>query len=157
MKTTAALSLCLLLAGLGFWLEGGLPAWAAVPIVSGLAGCMAVALIVPGSFRQRAVWGAASLVLFAITFSSGARSFDGAFNACIEQGEDIRILLKNYREETGHYPERLGELKQSIPCGRIARPTLLEYERSKAGYVIVFGDGLVEYTATESDGFMEKK
>lgn len=111
----------------------------------------------PGVFWKRASVGIASSVLFAATFFFGSQSFGRAFNECVERSEDVRILLKNYYEKTNQYPEYLNELKHPIPCGRITRSTVLEYERSKTGYVLTFRDWLVEHTATESDAFMAHK
>lgn len=153
-----ALALAVLLSVLGFWLgEGGSPPWSVLPIAGGFVGCLIVALVAPGKLSKKAAVGIGCLVLYSFTYFAGLRSFDHAFNDCVERGEEVRGLLREYYGKKSQYPERLNELEAPLPCGRITRPTLLEYERREGGYILTLQDWLVQHTATESDPFMAKK
>lgn len=158
MRKLATLIFCVLFAGVGFWGgESGLPIWAVMPLVSGFVGCVMAVLIMPGVFWKRALVGVGSLALFVVTFSFGAQSFVRAFGECVERGEEVRTLLKNFYENKNQYPESLSELKQPLPCGRITRPTILNYEKNKTGYLLTFKDWLIEFMATESNAFIAYK
>ena len=154
----AAVVLALLLCGVGFWLgEGGGPPWAPVPIVIGIAGCLAVEFSIPGGPARKSLLGAAVVGAYALTFVSGLWSFGHAFAQCLKQGEDVRGTLEEYRRRNGSYPQSLAQLHRDVPCGRLSRPTILVYEKTGTGYDLRFRDWLVEHVASETASFMAHK
>ena len=158
MRRNAAFGLALLLALFGFWLgEGGSPLWAVAPIVSAFVAAVAVAVVVPGKLWVKSVGGIASFAVYATALFSGWLSFTHAFGECVERGDEVRVQLSEYYKKKNHYPERLRQLEGFSLCSRITRPTILEYERTKSGYVLSFKDWLVEHTATESEPFIAHK
>src|SRR5207247_7303076 len=126
-------------------------------MTGGVLGCFAAGLIAPGTLWRRVLVGAAFLVLYAAAYFWGLQSFRRAFNECVERGEEVRSLLREHYQRKDQYPERLNELERSLPCGRIARPTVLEYKKTKGGYVLTFRDWLVEHSASESSAFLASK
>ena len=158
VRRNATLVLALALVVLGFWRgEGELPPWAPLTAAFGGVGCLVVAFAAPGKLWKKAAFGVVSLLLYVAAYFAGAQSFGHAFGECVKKGEDVRVLLSEYNKKANQYPERLDQLESTIPCGRITRPNLLKYERTKSGYVLAFGDWLVEHTATESEPFMAHK
>lgn len=158
MRRNVAFGLAVLLAVFGFWFgEGGSPPWAVVPIVSAVVAALAVAIVVPGKFWVKSVGGVVSFSVCAAALFLGWLSFTQAFGECVEKGEDVRAQLSEYHKKENQFPERLGQLEGSRLCGRVLRPTVLEYERTKNGYVLSFKDWLVEHKATESEPFMAHK
>lgn len=146
------------LAGLGLWLgEGGLRPWDTALLGAGVAGGLMVAVAAPGHMRGKVLLGASSLVVLFATWYVGSHSLAQAFNECVDGGEDIRALLRQYRAERGEYPVNLDALATSIPCGRITRPSVLVYERTAVGYRLSFADWLATHTATESEPFIAHK
>jgi hypothetical protein len=142
----------------GFWLgEGGALPWTLVPVVSAFVAAFAVAVVVPGKLWVKSVGGVGVFALCAGAFFLGRHSFSSAFGECVEKGEEVRAQLSEYHKKENQFPERLGQLEGFKLCGRILRPTLLEYERTKNGYVLSFKDWLVEHKATESESFMAHK
>ena len=158
MKRNVALGLSAVVVVFGFWLgEGESPPWAAVPVVSAFVGAFAVAVVMPGKLWVKSVVGVGTCALYAAALFLGWLSFTSAFGECIEKGEEVRAQLSEYQKKEGQFPERLGQLQGFKLCGRILRPTLLEYEKTRNGYVLSFRDWLVEYSATESEPFMAHK
>jgi hypothetical protein len=156
--TVVALLLGTALCATGFWLgeEGG-PPWAAVPIVTGLLGCLLVAFSVPGRLAKKASFAVAVMALYGLAFFAGLGSFSRAFSECIEKGESVRIHLAEYHRTKSAYPESLAQLGVAVPCDRISRPTILRYEGKSDGYDLRFGDWLLEHSASESEMFMAHK
>src|SRR5215510_4384718 len=76
---------------------------------------------------------------------------------CVERGEEVRILLSEYRRSHSVYPETLNQLRSPIICARISRPTLLTYERTTNGYTLSFHDWLVHHAASEDQSFLAHK
>jgi len=158
VRRNIALGLAAVVVGFGFWIaEGGSPPWAAVPVVSAFVGALAVAVVVPGKLWVKSVGGLGAFVFYAVALFLGWLSFMSAFGECVEKGEEVRAQLSEYHKKEGRFPERLGQLKGFKLCGRILRPTLLEYEKTGDGYVLSFRDWLVELKATETEPFMAHK
>ena len=158
VKRNVALSLAAVVVVFGFWLgEGESPPWAAVPVVSAFVGAFAVAVAVPGKLWVKSIGGVGTFALYAVALFLGWLSFTSAFGECVEKGEEVRAQLSEHQKKEGQFPERLGQLQGFKLCGRILRPTLLEYERTRNGYVLSFRDWLVEHSATESEPFMAHK
>jgi len=158
VRKNTALGLAAFVAVLGFWLgEGGSPPWAVVPIVSTFVAALAIAAAVPGRLWAKVIAGVVSFALCAVALFLGWVSFTYAFDECVEKGEEVRAQLNEYQKKKGRFPERLGQLEGFRLCGRILRPTVLEYERRENGYVLSFEDWLVEHTATESKPFLASK
>ena len=143
---------------LGLWLgEGGLQPWSTLPAAAGITGCLLAALIAPGGWRRKGLAGAVSLILYIAAFAAGSLSFERAFNECLAQGEELRGRLREYQRVNGRYPEHLAQLHGPTPCGRLLRPTILDYAGTGDGYVLSFRDWLVEHRATESTTFYAHK
>jgi len=158
VRKTVLAGLLLGLAVLGLWLgEGGLRPSDTALLGAGVIGGLTVAMAASGKVRGKALLGASSLVIFSAAWFAGSHSLAHAFNECVDRGEDIRALLREYHEETGEYPVNLDRLKTSIPCYQITRPSVLVYEKNAVGYKLSFGDWLVTHTATESEPFIAHK
>jgi hypothetical protein len=158
LRTAVVLFLAIVFGAMGFWLgEAGGPPWAALPIVTGVVGCLVVASAVPGGRARKISVGVATIALYGLIFFAGLASFGHAFAECVERGETVRVLLSEFHRTQSVYPESLAQLGTAIPCDRISRPTILTYERTKNGYDLRFGDWLVEHTASEADTFMAHK
>jgi hypothetical protein len=158
VRRNIALGLAVVVAVLGFWVgEGGSPPWALVPVVGAFVAALVVAVVVPGKLWVRLVGGVGVFALFVVALFLGWLSFTLAFGECLEKGEEVRALLDQFQKKEGRYPERLSQLERFGLCGRILRPTILEYEKTNGGYVLSFKDWLVEHTATEANAFMGKK
>ena len=91
-------------------------------------------------------------VLLVGAFLFGQSSNGRAFNECVECGEDARVLLESYFHEHQNYPATLSALNK-VPCNRILRPSILDYQLTKHGYQLYFGDAFASFTATESQPF----
>ncbi|GJJ04168.1 hypothetical protein RugamoR64_47060 [Duganella rhizosphaerae] len=87
----------------------------------------------------------------------GAAEGARAFNECVVHGEEVRVLLTQYRAAHGRYPARLSELHARLPGELFFPPHVLHYELTASGYRLGFGDWLVSHEATESDAFMAHK
>ena len=158
MRRNVAFGLAVVVVIFGFWLgEGGSPPWAMVPVVGSFVAAFAVAVVAPGKLWVKSVGGIGVLALYAAALFLGWLSFTSAFGECVEKGEEVRSLLSQYQKKEGRYPERLNQLEGFRLCGRILRPTVLEYEKTNDGYVLSFKDWLVEHKATESEPFMAHK
>jgi hypothetical protein len=158
MKRNLTIILIGLFGAIGFWFgEGMLQPWAVLPITVGVIGCLVVAFMIPGKPWLKTVIGVASLVLYVVGFFVGSISFSHAYNECVKRGEEVRVQLSEYHQKKGQYPERLNQFEGFGLCGRLIRPTVLQYERTSGGYVLSFKDWLVEHTATESEPFMAHK
>ncbi len=157
-RAALALVLAVLLSGVGFWLgEAGRPPWAVLPIVVGIVGSVVVAFAVSGRRVTKASAGAAMIAVYSLAFFGGLSSFGHAFAECVERGEEVRVLLREYHRSHSVYPETLSQLRSLIPCARISRPTILAYERTTNGYALGFGDWLVQHTASEGASFIAHK
>jgi hypothetical protein len=142
----------------GYWFgEGALLARGELPVVGGVIACLVVTALVPGRWPLKVFAGVASLALYAVAFYSGSLSFDRAFNECVARGEEVRVQLTEYRNRHNRYPEHLGQLEGFALCERITRPTILDYQKTRDGYELSFGDWLVEHKATESETFIAHK
>ncbi len=158
MKRNIVIILVVLFGAVGFWLgEDALQPWAVLPIVVGVIGSAIVALIMSGKMGLRILIGIATFVLYVAGFFFGSFSFSHAYNECVERGEEVRVQLSEYRLKKGQYPECLNQLERFGLCGRLTRPTILQYKRTAGGYALSFKDWLVEHTATESEPFMAHK
>ena len=158
MRRNIALVLTAVVVVFGFWLgEGGSPPWALVPVVSAFVAALAVAVAVPAKIWFKSVSGASVFVLYVVALFLGWLSFTDAFAECVEKGEEVRAQLSEYHQKVGQFPECLSQLKRFKLCGRILRPTVLVYEKTKNGYALSFHDWLVEHKATESEPFMAHK
>src|SRR5262245_11428235 len=157
-RQRAALAFVVLLSGIGFWLgEAGRPSWGALPIVVGIAGSTAIALTLAARRVMKAIAGAAMSAVYALAFFCGLASYGRAFNECVERGEEVRNLLREYHRSHNVYPGKLNQLRSPIPCSRISRSTILTYERTKDGYALGFGDWFVHHTASKDEPFLAHK
>jgi len=90
-------------------------------------------------------------------FLFGQASNGRAFNECVAHGGEVRALIQAYFQEHQHYPPTLSALNlaasSKVPCNRILRPSILNYQLTKQGYQLYFGDAFVSFTATESQPF----
>lgn len=107
--------------------------------------------------KATALGGFALLAVYVVAYILGTLSFTRAFNECVTRGDEVRIQLSEYRQKNGQFPERLSQLDGDGLCRSVTRPTLLTYETTKDGYIMIFKDWLVTYQATESDPFHAHK
>lgn len=95
-------------------------------------------------------------VLLAGALMAGQASIGRAFNECVEHGDDVRAQLQSYHQAHLSYPSTLSVFNK-VPCNRILRPSILDYQLTKQGYQLYFGDSLVSFIATESRPFEAHK
>ena len=158
VRRVAALTLAGVLPALGFWLgERCSLLQSALPLAVGLFGSLLIAYIAPVKLRYKALGGFALLAVYVVAYILGTLSFTRAFNECVTRGDEVRIQLSEYRQKNGQFPERLSQLDGDGLCRSVTRPTLLTYETTKDGYIMIFKDWLVTYQATESDPFHAHK
>lgn len=158
VRRIAALTLAGVLPAIGFWFgEGTSLLQSALPIAVGLFGSSTIAYIAPEKPRFKVLGGFVLLAVYAVAFILGSHSFTRAFNECVERGDEVRVQLSEYRQKNGQFPDRLSLLEGDGLCGCITRSTLLKYERTTDGYILIFKDWLVTHTATESDPFFAHK
>lgn len=94
--------------------------------------------------------------LFIAAFIAGQASNGRAFNECVAHGDDARTLLQAYFQVNQSYPATLSVLN-SVQCNRILRSSILDYQLTKQGYQLYFGDSFVSFVATESQPFEAHK
>lgn len=94
--------------------------------------------------------------LFIGAFVAGQASSGRAFNECVDHSDDVRALLQTYFQEHQSYPATLSALNR-VPCNRILRSSILDYQLTKQGYRLYFGDSFVTFSATESQPFEAHK
>lgn len=91
------------------------------------------------------------LLAFGATFFSffgvfwGGQEYRQASVGCPDKGDDVRIALAKFHDQTNHYPETLDELPSPVPvCGRFLfrRSSILHYEQKGEGYRLFFLWGL---------------
>ncbi|MBJ7309903.1 type II secretion system protein [Rugamonas sp. CCM 8940] len=108
--------------------------------------------------RAMAVIAALGLVLiFGTAWAIGAREARHAFNACVQDGEQVRVALANYHAMHGRYPATLAELAAPVPGTLRLPPHMLHYLSHSSGYKLSFADWLVQHEANESHPFEASK
>jgi hypothetical protein len=139
VRRNLALALTVLFVVFAFWAgEGGSLPSAGLPATSTIVASIAIAIVVPGKLWVKSVGGFCALTLCAVALIFGYLSFASAFSECVEKGEEVRGKLNEFYQKQGHFPERLAHLEGAELCGRILRPTLLEYERTTKWIRIIF-------------------
>lgn len=143
----------------GLWLgehqAGPLP-------VRDLLAAIAIAAIAASALwrvgRVVAVAAAIGVVLiFGTAWTVGAREARHAFNACVENGEQLRLALANHHAVHGRYPATLAELAVPVPGALRLPPQVLRYRSDASGYRLSFSDWLVQHEASESRPFEADK
>jgi hypothetical protein len=158
IKRTVGILLTIILLLLLFWFgENGKGIFQHWPYLIAIAGCFIVSYLGFNRIIYRILTAPVFLVLFLLAFHLGSNSFYNAFNECLNKAEDVRIVLSNYKNKHGEYPEKLKDLNVKIPGLRIMRGSLLQYERTNSGYKISFEDWLIERSATEASPFTARK
>ncbi|MGD2111859.1 MAG: hypothetical protein PVI50_00625 [Gammaproteobacteria bacterium] len=99
----------------------------------------------------------AKLSLYVTAFPAGGDAFKRAFDECLDSGEAVRDRLGICRHTNGRYTDRLDRLAGNGLCSRILRPSLLDYETTRAKDVLSYGTWLVTHTATGSEPFLAHK
>ena len=156
-KVIAVLSTIILLF-VSFWLgEAGKGIFQVVPYLIGLIGIVMIPLLISKKSKYRTLSGFAFIVLYAAAFYIGDLSFYQAYNSCIEEAEQIRKTLSEFKTKNGKYPVVLDDLKIQLPCSRCLRGSILEYESTVSNYKIWFKDWLVEHSATDKEPFLANK
>jgi hypothetical protein len=154
--------LLMLLLSLGFWWgEGGggigalMQACIAAMIVS------AVVFFIKMKLAFKALAYLCLSIVLMSAFLFGQASNGRAFNECVAHRGEVRALLQAYFQEHQHYPPTLSALNlavssaasSKVPCNRILRSSILNYQLTKQGYQLYFSDAFVSFTATESQPF----
>lgn len=135
----------------GFWFRGAEDHSMSLATVIVLSGCVLGAdLLGPPKSRNGRI-GAALLagILFATGWYVSGRDLDAALDDCGRNADTVRVALEDYRERTGSYPESLAQLgRETLPGARLLRGTVLQYSRSRDGYVLWYQDGANRFSAT---------
>ena len=98
------------------------------------------------------------LIAIGVGWSTGGNGANRAFNECVDSGEAVRAKLEEYRAENGEFPAELEEVYAgAVPCSRVMRGTILQYQRRPGGYSMSFGDWLVIHSSTDEEGFLALK
>ena len=156
-KVIAVLSTIILLF-VSFWFgEAGKGIFQVVPYLVGLIGIATIPLLISKKWKYRTLAGFTLIVLYTVAFYIGDLSFYQAYNTCIEEAEQIRTTLSEFKTKNGQYPVVLDDLKIPLPCSRCLRGTILEYESTASNYKIWFKDWLVEHSATDQEPFLAHK
>ncbi|MBU4404073.1 MAG: hypothetical protein L6428_12505 [Candidatus Aminicenantes bacterium] len=96
-------------------------------------------------------------VVFIVPWFVGAHESQYAFNDCVQNGEQVREALLNFRSEHGFFPDTLADLNVHLPGQLLFPPHTLNYMRTSTGFDLYFSDWLVSHEATESYGFRAHK
>jgi hypothetical protein len=156
-KAIAVLSTIMLLL-VSFWLgEAGKGIFRITPYLFGLIGIVAIPYLISKKWKYRALSGFIFIILYAVAFYMGDLSFYQAYNNCIEEAEQIRTTLFEFKDQNGKYPADLDDLNIQLPCSRFLRGTILEYESTASSYKIWFKDWLVGHSATDKEPFITHK
>jgi hypothetical protein len=141
-----------------FWLgEAGKGLFQVGPYLIGLIGFVVILFLISEKWNYKISYASLFIVFYLAAFYIGSLSFSRAYNSCLEEGEQIRIALYNYKAKNGKYPYVLDDLDMSLPCSRFFRGTIVKYQTTGSNYKIWFNDWLVEYSATEKDSFFAHK
>lgn len=141
-----------------FWIgEEGRGLFQIFPYAIGLIGMATIPYLMSKKWRYRTLFGLLFIVFYGAAFYMGDTSFSRAYRSCLENGEQVRTYLSNYKTKHGKYPELLYELDVALPCSRCLRGTILEYESTASTYKLLFKDWLVEHVATDKEPFMAHK
>ena len=143
---------------MAFWLgEGGRGLFQIFPYLIALIGLVAIPNLISERRKNRTLIGILFIIFYAAAFYMGNFSFCRAYNSCIEDAEQVRTYLSNYKTIKGKYPDVLEDLNVPLPCSRCLRGTILEYESTASAYKIWFKDWLVEHSATNKEPFFAHK
>ena len=141
-----------------FWLgEAGKGIFRITPYLFGLIGIVTIPSLISQKWKYRTLSGFIFIILYAAVFYMGDLSFYQAYNNCIQEAEQIRISLFEFKDQNGKYPAELDDLNIQLPCSRFLRGTILEYEGTASSYKILFKDWLVEHSATDKEPFLTHK
>lgn len=141
-----------------FWLgEAGKGLFQIFPYLIGLIGIVALPYLISKKWMYRTLFGFLFIVSYAAAFYMGDLSFCRAYNTCLEEAEQTRTALSDFKTKNGKYPVALDDLNIPLPCSRCLRGTILEYESTDSSYRICFKDWLVEHSATDKEPFLAHK
>ena len=158
MKKIIIAVLTIIFLFLSFWFgESGKGLFQLWPYVIGLFGMMVLSYIVSKRWGYRIAYAFIFIVIYGFAFYMGNMSFSHAYNSCINEAEQIRTVLSNYKVKNGTYPKTLHDLNMPLPCTRILRGSIVEYKTEASNYKLSFKDWLVEHVATDKEPFMAHK
>lgn len=158
MKKAIAVLSTIIFLFTAFWLgEAGKGLLHFRPYMIGLIGMAAIPSLMSIKWKYRTLYGFLFIIFYTVFFYMGDLSFNRAYNSCIEEAEQVRTALSDYKFRNGKYPDVLDDLDMTLPCSRVLRGTILEYERTGLNYRIWFKDWLVEHSATEKEPFIAHK
>ena len=158
MNKVIAVLCTIILLFVSFWLgEGGKGLFQLFPYMIGLIGTVAIPFLISKKWELRTLYGFLFIVIYVAAFYMGDLSFCRAYNTCLEEAEQIRSVLSDYKAKNGKYPDVLDDLNIPLPCSRCLRGTILGYESTASNYKIWFKDWLVEHSGTESEPFFAHK
>jgi len=156
-KVIAVLSTVILLF-VSFWLgEAGKGLFQLCPYMIGLIGAVAIPYFISKKWKLRILYGFLFTVIYAAAFYIGNFSFCRAYNSCLQEAEQIRTVLSDYKAKNGKYPDVLDDLKVPLPCSRWLRGTIVEYESTDSNYKLWFEDWVVEHSATATEPIIAHK
>lgn len=158
MKKSIAIYSTILLLLVAFWFgESGRGLFLIYPYLLSAMVCILISYLASNKWKYRIPICIIFIVLYSTAFYTGILSFTRSFNVCIDDAKGIREALSDYKAKNGSFPETLHELNIELPCSRVLRGSILQYERTETGYRIWFNDWLVEHSGTESEPFIAHK
>jgi hypothetical protein len=158
MKKSIAICSTILSLLVAFWFgESGWELFLIYPYLLSAMVCILISYLASNKWKYRIPICIIFIVLYSAAFYTGILSFTRSFNVCIDDAEGIREILSDYKAKNGSFPETLHELNIELPCSRVLRGSILQYERTETGYRIWFNDWLVEHLGTESEPFIAHK
>lgn len=158
MKILIIILITLIFFVISFWLgESGKGLFQSSPYIIGLIGMVIVLFVVSKSWGYRIAFAFLFVAFYAVTFYLGNMSFSHTYNTCINDAEQIRTALSNYKIKNGSYPDDLKDLTIPLPCSRILRGSIIEYEKIGTSYKLSFRDWMVEHSATDKEPFVSHK
>jgi hypothetical protein len=118
-----------------------------------------------GVFTNRTIYmflGLLALIVWMACYMCGSESRKRAFNDCVTNGEQLRVMLDDYYQAHKAYPETISALNTKLPCEIDLRPSflpksILTYKRTAQGYTLYFSDAFVSHIATQAQLFEAHK
>ncbi len=143
-------ALLLILTGLtGFWFGEGFRPLISTPVLLAFVVLpLATAGLAPhrDGFHVRITLLAAAL-LFIGAWSAGQTMAERAFQDCLQRAEEVRLALRSFRLQNGHFPAELADLTMVLPGKRLLHPPLLSYQQQEQNYRLSFANASVRHLA----------
>lgn len=110
--------------------------------------------------HARAVSVAAAIgvaAIYGVAWLAGSQEAMRAFNECVQDGDQVREALADYRRMHGRFPDSLSFLDRPVPGRMLLPPHAMHYETDGTHYRLWFADWLTEHAASERQAFSAQK